>query len=199
MEENLKIIFNNMEPSDALKKYVTEKIFKHKNQHLLERMTLAEVHLTENTHSKGVDKDFQLDVNVDVPNSRVHVEETGDDMYALIDAATDKLFRRLKRYNDKRHQWDGATPWRVLEAEEAINSLTEEIEVDEEDYSDYTPPITVHEVADDLTPRNEAEAIELMELGGYDQYLFKHMNGKICMVYRNRAGGYGFVEPADEL
>ena len=42
----------------------------------------------------------------------------------------------------------------------------------------------------------EAEAIERMELLGYDQFLFlDRSTGKIAMIYRRRRGGYGLVEP----
>jgi putative sigma-54 modulation protein len=47
-----------------------------------------------------------------------------------------------------------------------------------------------------MEPIQEAEAIERMELSGYDQYLFKNKNtGKISMIYRRNYGGYGLVEP----
>jgi len=42
----------------------------------------------------------------------------------------------------------------------------------------------------------EAEAIERMELLGYDQFLFLNKaTGKMSMIYRRRRGGYGLVEP----
>jgi hypothetical protein len=150
-------------------------------------------------HNRGVNKDFRVDVNLSVPNSRIHVEEIGEDMYAIIDKASDKLFRRLKRYHDKLQQWEGTVPWRVLEAEEAMRALSEKEEEGDSpvNYSDYVPEIAVRKTVDNLTPREEAEAIELMELGGFNQYLFRNKEGKICMVYKRSRGGYGLVEPAD--
>ncbi|WKZ30968.1 MAG: ribosome-associated translation inhibitor RaiA [Candidatus Dojkabacteria bacterium] len=132
MDDRIKITFNNMEPSDALKEYLNEKILKHKSEHLLEKMTMAEVHLTENVHAKGVDKDFQLDINVDVPGNRVHVEAAGSDMYALVDEATDKLFRVLQKNNDKQKKSEGSTPWRVLEAEAAAEAMKADVDDDDE-------------------------------------------------------------------
>jgi putative sigma-54 modulation protein len=44
----------------------------------------------------------------------------------------------------------------------------------------------------------EAEAIERMELWGYNQLLFRNKaTGKISMVYRREKGDYGLVEPTD--
>jgi len=56
--------------------------------------------------------------------------------------------------------------------------------------------IVKRKVIKDMEPIQEAEAIERMELSGYDQYLFKNKNtGKISMIYRRNYGGYGLVEP----
>lgn len=137
MDEKLKIVFNNMEPSEAIRSYLTEKIFKHKNQHLLEKMTMAEAHLTENVHSRGVDQDFQLSINVDLPKKRIHLEEQGSDMYALIDQSTDNLYRMLKKYNDKLHDWDSAAPVGEVEAEMEMKAMDDSVDLEEQDYSEF--------------------------------------------------------------
>ena len=117
-----------------------------------------------------------------------------------IDKATDVLFRRLKRYNDQKAHWEGQESWRVLEAEVAQQTLSDGPEIDLEDYSDYVPKIAKRKIADDMSPLEEGEAIERMELMGYDQYLFRSKNtNKISMIYRRKHGGYGLVEPPDDL
>lgn len=193
---DINVSFVGMEPTEALKKFVVEKISKHEN--LLSDATKIETFLKENQYRKGKDKDFRIDINVSIPNSQVRVEVVGADMYANIDEATDILARRMKRYLDKREQWEGILPWNVLEAEEGIEDMEEDMDVS--GYVDYTPKIAVRKKLEDMSPLAEGEAIERMVLSGYDQILFRSKEtDKISMIYRRRDGTYGLVEPADTI
>ena len=192
-EKNIQISFVGMEPTESLKKYVLEKLEKY--ERFLDKATSIEIVLKENKYSRGIDKDFRIDINVVLPQAPVRVEVVGGDMYANIDEATDILARRLKRYTDKESYWEGKTPWKILEADAALEALSEEDEK-QDNYTDYVPKIAVRKKITDMSPIEEAEAIEKMELLGYDQLLFKNKNtGKISMVYRRTKGGYGLVEP----
>ena len=196
-EKNIQISFVGLKPTEPLKKYVTEKLKKYEK--FLDKATSIEVTLKENKYSRGIDKDFRIDVNVVLPQAPVRVEVVGGDMYANIDEATDTLVRRLKRYTDKESYWEGKTPWKVLEADAALEALSEEDEKID-NYANYVPKIAVRKKITDMSPIEEAEAIEKMELLGYDQLLFKNSNtGKISMVYRRQKGGYGLVEPDDGI
>jgi len=197
-EKDIQISFVSMEPTEALKKYLLEKIMKKKNFFL--EATSIEVFLKEFVHSRGVEHDFRVDINVKLPNTVVRVEERGSDMYANIDKGTDILFRRLKRYNDKKEYWEGKASWKILEVEKAVKALEEEVLEELDDYSDYIPQIAKRKIIEDMSPMEEGEAIERMELAGYDQYLFRNKsNNKICMLYKRRRGGYGLVEPKDGI
>lgn len=196
--KDIQINFVGMEPTEALKKYVLEKITKKIN--LFEEATAIEVFLKENQYSKGIEHDFRIDINVNLPKSPVRVEESGADMYANIDTATDVLFRRLKRYSDLKSQWEGKESWKVLEAETALDEPFKEGDDQLDDYSDYVPKIATRKVVEDMSPLEEGEAIERMELLGYDQLLFRSKKtDKISMIYKRKQGGYGLVEPADTL
>ena len=197
-EKDIQVSFVGMDPTEALKKYVLEKIMK--KEILFTQATSIEVFFKEFVHSKGVKHDFRVDINVKLPNTVVRVEESGSDMYANIDKGTDTLFRRLKRYNDKKEYWEGKASWKILEAQEAIRALEEESGVEVDDYSDYIPKIAKRKIVEDMSPIEEGEAIERMELSGYDQYLFRNKsNNKICMLYKRKQGGYGLVEPKDGI
>jgi putative sigma-54 modulation protein len=194
----IQVSFVGMEPTEALKKYTLEKILKKEN--LLEEATKVEIVLKEQTYSRGIENDFRIDIDVYLPKAAVRVEESGPEMYANIDRATDTLFRRLKRYNDQKAHWEGQESWRVLEAESVNNELSEEFVTDLNDYSDYVPKIAKRKVVEDMSPLEEGEAIERMELLGYDQFLFRSKkSNKISMIYRRKHGGYGLVEPPDDL
>ncbi len=180
-----------MEPTEALKSYVKEKISKYEN--LLDDATSIEVFLKESKSNRGVNDDFRIDINVSLPETRIRVEQRGENMYANIDEASDVLNRRLTRYNEMKDHWSGEKPWKMTEAEMSMNN-----EEDTETNVIYIPKITKRKTMDDMTPLEEAEAIERMEMAGYDQYLFKNKStNKISMIYRRIDGGYGLVEPKD--
>lgn len=191
-KDQIQVSFIGMEPTESLKKYLLEKLFKKEN--LLEETTGIEVYLKQQKNSKGIKDDFRIDIDIHLPKADVRVEEAGSDMYANIDKATDIIFRRLKRYHDQKAHWEGNESWKVLEAESELPEVDDE----KDDYSDYIPQIAKRKTMDDMSPLEEGEAIERMELMGYDQYLFRSKKtNKISMLYRRKNGGYGLVEPAD--
>jgi putative sigma-54 modulation protein len=191
--KDIQITFIGMQPTEALKKYVQEKIGKHEK--LWQRATAIEVFLKENVNAKGVKNDFRVDINVYLPKTKVRVEQVGEDMYANIDKASDILARRLKRYQERKNYWEGEIPWKVLEAEIANE---EDQEIDESHYV-YIPKIETRKTIKNLEKYEELEAVERMELSGYNQMMFRNREtGNICMVYKREYGGYGLVEIDEE-
>lgn len=189
--KDIQITFVGIDPTEPLKKYVLEKIGKY--EHLWKEATSMDVFLKEYVNSRGVKNDFRVDITVKLPNSGVRVEVNGENMYANIDEASDTLARRLKRYTERKTYWEGVTPWKVLEANAHLKS---EVDVDDT-YENYVPTIAVRKKIEDMSPLEEGEAIEKMELLGYEQLLFRNKStGKISMLYKRIQGGYGLVEPA---
>jgi putative sigma-54 modulation protein len=190
------VSFTGMESSEALNSYVQEKMTKH--EELFKDITSLDVVLKERVASKGVDMDFTMSVNVVLPKAVVRVDESGADMYAVIDKGSDILFRRLRRYYDRRENWDGVTPWKVIEAE---NTLDSDISIEEVDnYTNYAPKISRRIKLDNLSPMSEGEAIEKMELLGDSQILFKNaVTGNFTMIYKSYDGAYVMVEPSGDL
>lgn len=189
----IQIKFIGMEPTDALKQYVLDKVGKY--EHLLDEAVSMSVTLKQYLSQRGVDSDFRVNMNVSPPKSIVRVEQDGQNMYAIIDEASDTLARRLKRYYEKKAYWEGKNPWKVIEADETYEG---DMDGSENQYIGYTPTIAVRKKLEDMTPLEEGEAIERMELLGYDQFLFKNKKtGKISMIYRRKRGGYGLIEPPD--
>jgi len=193
METNdIQISFIGMEPTEALKQYVIQKIKKY--DHLLNEATGINVVFKQYVSQRGIESDFRINITVSLPKSTVRVEVDGANMYTNINEACDILARRLNRYYEKRVYWEGKTPWKVSDTDNNI-------EIDDEtpdQYIGYIPTIAVRKKLDDMTSLEEGEAIERMELLGYDQFLFKNKKtGKISMIYKRKRGGYGLVEPPD--
>ena len=81
----------------------------------------------------------------------------------------------------------GNEPWKVMEAGGSLEELTEEVEnqLDDYDYSKYVPNIATRKTIKNLEVLEEGEAIEMMELLGYNQFLFKNKKtNKITMIYK---------------
>lgn len=196
--EKVQVKFVGMEPTDALIKYSKEKIYKYTSR--LNTATKIEIFLKENQYRRGKDKDFRVDINVHLPNAQVRVEVVGPEMYANIDEATDTLARRLKRYHDKQDLWEGETPWKVIEADTELKDMEEGMHADTDVYDNYEPEIAVRKKLEDMSPMEEAEAIEKMELSGFNQMMFRSKNtGLISMVYRRIDGTYGLVEQSEGI
>lgn len=190
---NFQVSFLGMDSSDSLKSYLDQKLSKH--EELLTPATSIKAEFIENVSSRGVKNDFRFEINVHLPNALVRVEERGDDMYALVDKATDVLSRRIKRYLDKKSNWEGVTPWSDLEAQQ---NFEEDIEEVVDNYIGYVPKISVRKNMENMSPMFESEAIERMELLGDSQILFKNsQTGKISMIYKNERGQYCLVQPSD--
>lgn len=186
--EDVRFTFLGMDSSEAMKNYALEKLSKRED--LLENAISLEVAFKEQVTNRGTKEDFRVDISVDLPETPIRVTERGEDMYANIDFAVDTLVRRLTRYSDRKEHWSGGKSWEVLDATEP-----EEDHID--DYSDYVPKIAKRKKIEDMSPLEEGEAIERMEMLGYDSYLFRsNKTDKISLVYKRKDGSYGIVEPA---
>jgi putative sigma-54 modulation protein len=116
-------------------------------------------------------------------------EERGDDIFAALDTALDKMQRRIERYKGKHYRGRGdgrsaaeVTPPVVEEAEEESSELG---------------PMIARRKRFILHPMDELEAIEQMILLGHDNFfVFYNVNTQsINILYRRRDGTYGLIEP----
>jgi putative sigma-54 modulation protein len=152
------------------------------------------VFLKENVNAKGVKSDFKININVNLPKNKIRIEEKGEDMYANIDKASDTLARQLKKTEEKKKFWDIKRPLKIL----GIGKSREEEEVEEQHYT-YIPKIKTRKELKNLERYQEQEAIERMEMSGFNQMIFRHRDtGNICMAYKRKKDGYGLVELKEE-
>ncbi len=190
----VEITGRDIEITDAIRNYINEKIAKYDS--IFDMATSIEVECISQTASKGSEKDFKVEVMMHLPKTDARVEKEGVNLYAIIDEATDVLVRKVKRYKDRFNQWEGVESWKIVDTgvqEEPENDVHNDPYV-----ADYVPKVIRRKKLENNTPISEAEAIEKMEMLGYEAYLFKNQtNGKYCMVYKRKKGGYGVIEPAE--
>lgn len=90
---NLNISGHHLEMTDALQSYATskmERIERHFD-HVLDAQVVLEVKKQRHT----------AEATIKVRGTTLHAEATNGDMYAAIDAMTDKLDRQVVRYKEK--------------------------------------------------------------------------------------------------
>ena len=177
---NIQFSFLGMEVSNALRDFATEKISKY--EPLLTDATKITVDFKANTSPKGVKNDFNVDINIVLPNSLIRVQENGKDMYTIVDKLADVVGRRLKKYHEKKTTTELNTE--ELPKEEASEPVTDS-------YIDYVPKISKKISITDTAPMDESEAIEKMELSGKSQILFKDVTtGLVSMIYKTSSNEY---------
>jgi putative sigma-54 modulation protein len=91
---NIAITFRQMEATDAVKKYATEKVGR--LQKFLRRPMKSQVTLS----CKDSGRNHCAEVDVHSGENHFHAHETSEDMYATIDKVIDKLERQITTSNE---------------------------------------------------------------------------------------------------
>jgi putative sigma-54 modulation protein len=178
----LTITGKNLEITDSLRKYVEKKIGR-LDRHL-SNIQDARVELeVENTRAA---KDSQIaQVTLRTKQGLMRAEEASADMFASVDAVFDKMQRQVERFKGKR--------WSKRAAAETAAQAP--VAPADEETTEEQPLISrVKRFA--MTPMDEEEAVQQMELLGHDFYVFFNVNqGQINVIYRRRTGEYGLIQP----
>jgi putative sigma-54 modulation protein len=149
------------------------------------RMDLAEVKSARSAADRQV-----AQLTVHSRGMVLRAEERKDDIFAAVDAVLDKIYRQIERYKGKR--WHG----RGNGASADMAALPEEGE-DVAVAEDEPGGSIVRRKQFIVTPMNEAEAIDQMQLLGHDNF-FVFLNSdtnRINVLYRRHDGNLGLIEP----
>jgi putative sigma-54 modulation protein len=174
----------NIELTDWLKAYVQKKMGK------LDRyLPIDEVHVelsVENTRSAEHRQVVQVTLRAN--GTILRAEERSADMFASVDAVAEKIVRRIERYKGRRWEAKRSQAAETAEARKEAILLSEAVEA--------TEPRIVRVKRFSMTPMDEEEAIEQMELLGHDFFVFYNVNTEgVNVLYRRRDGNYGLLQP----
>ncbi|MBM3134904.1 MAG: ribosome-associated translation inhibitor RaiA [Chloroflexi bacterium] len=182
----------NVEVNDQLRSYVTKRLGK--LDRYLDNILSAQVELSvEKTRSTETRQVVQ--VTVDANGTILRGEEKAADMYAAVDAVTDKMERQIKRYKERLYHRGktaaGRSPALPTLAEAVMPKEAEVAEEEEEEGR------IVRTKLIDLKPMSAEEAIEQMELLGHNFFvLLNAETNDINVVYKRLDGNYGLLVPA---
>jgi putative sigma-54 modulation protein len=171
------VTFKNLDPSDHLKSYVTEKL--NRFDKLLDNPAEAGVVLLVEKHR------HIAEVNITGDRMSINGKEETGDMYSAIDMVLDKLEKQLKRgkqkIRERRAMAKGQTrtireePLRRAEEEDAREIKIESLEV---------------------KPMDIEEAVLQMDLNDQGFLVFTNARSlQINVLYRRKDGHYGLIQP----
>jgi putative sigma-54 modulation protein len=168
------VTFRQLEPSEALKSYVTDRLKKFKRY--LEGPFEAHVVL-------GLEKFRHLaDITINSNGRMIKGREENADMYAAIDLVVDKIDMQLRKYRSK---------LREVKADRSRAAIPAPVAVEE---AVALPPI--RRLRLEVPPLELADAVELLMTKGTDLLVFTDVNtGALSILYRRTDGGLSLVEP----
>lgn len=168
----ISVTFRQIEPSEALKNYVTERL--NKFRRYLDGPVEAHVVL-------GLEKFRHLaDVTIDNNGRIIKGKEENADMYAAIDLVMDKIDMQLKKFRDKLRSAKGER------ARTAPPATTEE--------GSDLPPLRRKRV--EVPPLHLGDAVEIMQSSNDNLLVFTNVaSGSLNILFRRQDGTYVLVEP----
>ena len=172
------VTFKNLDPSEPLKSYVTEKLDRF--DRLLDNPAEASVVLS-------VEK-FRHIAEISITGDRLNINgrEEINDMYSAIDMALDKLEKQIKKSKQKIRE-------RRIGSKTSIKDISErEMEGPGEDGG---PQVMVRNI--DYKPMDVDEAIMQMDLLTDNFLVFTNARtARVNVLYRRKDGHYGLIQPS---
>jgi putative sigma-54 modulation protein len=171
------VTFKNLDPSDHLKSYVTEKL--NRFDKLLDNPAEAGVVLIVEKHR------HIAEVNITGDRMSINGKEETGDMYSAIDMVLDKLEKQLKRSKQKIRERRASAKGQTRTIREDAARMREE---------DAAPEIKVESL--EYKPMDIEEAVLQMDLTDQGFLVFTNArSSQINVLYRRKDGHYGLIQP----
>ncbi|MBP7692135.1 MAG: ribosome-associated translation inhibitor RaiA [Anaerolineales bacterium] len=180
----------DVEVKPRLQEYVEKKVGK--LDRYLATIHDARVDLTELKSARSASDRYVAQLTIPLKGTVLRAEERHNDVFAAVDAVLEKMNRQIERYKGKRFRGRGDGLDAAVVAADLEEEAATVLEGDED-----TPTLVVRRKKFALTPMNEAEAIEQMQLLSHDNF-FVFFNGetnRVNVLYRRRDGNLGLIDP----
>jgi ribosome hibernation promoting factor len=194
---NITIIGRNVAITESMKQYAREKISK------IERFShrIIDVVVTMDI----VKLEHRVDIVLNVEHTKIKVGAVGEEMYACIDKACDRLQRKLRQYRTRLrdHHAKGLSVIDMnVNVVEAPADIIDEVNdaIIEENLNEIEEALKPHQVVSresrPLKTLTVEEAIMKMELSQDRFMVFRHeRDQRLKVIYRRTDGNYGVIEP----
>jgi putative sigma-54 modulation protein len=171
------VTFKNLEPSEHLKSYVTEKL--NRFDKLLDNPAEAGVVLVVEKHR------HIAEVNLTGDRMSINGKEETGDMYSAIDMVLDKLEKQLKRSKQKIRERRASAKGQTRTIREEASRMAEE-----------EPAREVKIESLEYKPMDVEEAVLQMDLTDQGFLVFTNArSSQINVLYRRKDGHYGLIQP----
>ncbi len=165
------VTFRNIEPSEALKNYVNDRLKKFNRY--LDGPLEAHVVLGQEKFR------YQADVTIDSNGRILKGREENADMYAAIDLVMDKIDMQMRRHREKLREKGDRARAAAPASPEAAPVL---------------PQIRRRQV--EVPPLELVDALELLTARGDNLLVFTDVtSGALAILYRRQDGSFSLVEP----
>ncbi len=184
MALKVEVYGRNMDVTDRIQEYVDKKVTK--LDRYLSGLEEARVDLAYIKSARSAADRQVAQITVRGKGMVLRSEERADDIFAALDTALDRLQRQMERYKGKHYRGRG-------DGGKASDVAAQPVEEAEEEVA----PTIARRKRFVMTPMDEMEAIEQMQLLGHeDFFVFYNMNtNSINVLYHRRDGTYGLIEP----
>ena len=177
----LSVTFRHMEPSDALKEYIQEKISR--VEKLLDSVMDVQVVLSVEKFR------HKADITITSDNLKLKGQDQTGDMYSAIDSVADKLERQVVRFREKRRNRKNNS--RVETRSVRMNIISPEVEDDDGEGPQIIRTEQIH-----AKPMDVDEAVMQLDLSQEQFLVFTDASTEtINVLYRRQDGNYGLIEP----
>jgi len=186
MPTQVTVQVHNIELTDRLKDYVTRKAGR--LDRYLDTIEAVQVDLSYAKSARSAADRQVAQITVRGKGVLLRAEERSDDIFASFDAVMDKVERQAERFKGKhwRNRGDGRSASQVAPEAPPMPSN-----------APASSRNVVRRKTFPLSPMDENEALEQMELLGHeDFFLFLNaVTNQVNVLYRRRDGSYGLIEP----
>lgn len=171
---NTSVRFKNLEPSDALKSYVSEK---------LNRMEKYFNGPAEANVVLSIEK-FRHSADINIMGDRLTIngKEETEEMYSAIDMVLDKLEGQIKKNKQKGRKYRSKGKGETRGSEPVVDKDSDQ------------PRVRVHHI--EFKPMDVEEAVLQMDLITDNFLVFTNARTEsVNVLYRQKDGNYGLIKP----
>jgi putative sigma-54 modulation protein len=187
---DIRIFARNIELNPDAERYIQKK-FSRIERHL-RPISDAKLEVSRTSARSQADR-IVAQMTVTANGYTLRGQESGQNLFAAIDAATDVLDRQIQRFKGKVYRSELAR--RSARPEPAAESAPMATEEPEEGIADELGKV-VRTKRFQMTPMTVEDAITQMELLDHDFFLFFNIDSsEYNVVYRRQDGDYGVIEP----